>query len=120
MTQILIVDDSRFSQRITSNLVDKFLDNVEFFFANDGQEGFDKYKTIKPDYVFVDLLMPKIKGQDLVKLIKEFDPDAKIVVISADVQMSVREEMEKEGILSFVNKPLNEQKTKQLCDLIKG
>ncbi|WKB37232.1 response regulator [Terrilactibacillus sp. S3-3] len=66
------------------------------------------------------MLMPKIKGQELVKLIKEFDHDAKIVVISADVQTSVREEMEKEGILTFVNKPLNETKTRQLCDLIRN
>ena len=57
--KILIVDDSTFSRKILGNLVAKYLGDVEIYFAKDGQEGLEKYKSIKPDYAFVDLLMPK-------------------------------------------------------------
>lgn len=116
---LLIVDDSSFSQRVTYNLLKKNLEDVEFYFANDGQEGLEAYKKIKPEYSFIDLLMPKLNGQELIKLIKEYDSEAKIIVVSADVQKTVREEVESLDILSFINKPFNEEKAKMVSDLIR-
>lgn len=118
--KILIVDDSNFSQKITSNILKKYIENADIHFANDGQEGFDKYKDIKPDYIFVDLLMPKMNGHEMVKLVKEYDNAAKIFIISADVQKSIKEEMEKCGIISFINKPIDEEKAKFISDMIRN
>ena len=119
MIKVLIVDDSIFSQKITANLINKHLENIEVFFAGDGQEGFLKYKEINPDYVLLDLLMPKISGKELIEMIKEFDKAAKIFVISADVQKNVREEIEAYNIISFINKPLNDEKVQDICNIIK-
>lgn len=119
MIKILIVDDSNFSQKINANLLKKFLDNVELYFANDGQEGLLKYKEIQPDYTFLDLLMPKLNGNELTRLIKEYDNAAKVVVISADVQKNVREELETYNIISFINKPFSEEKARLICERIK-
>lgn len=119
MLKILIVDDSNFSQKVTANLLKKHLVNIEVFFAGDGEEGFLKYKEIKPDYIFVDLLMPKINGKDLIQLLRAYDKDVKIVVISADVQKNVREEIEAYNVLSFINKPFNDEKAETICKMIK-
>lgn len=114
--KILIVDDSSFSQKMISFLMKKFLKGAEFFFANDGQEGIDKYKEINPDYILMDLLMPVLNGKELVKLIKEYDANAKIIVISADVQKNVKQEVESLGIVSFINKPFNQKKAEAMCN----
>lgn len=119
MTKILIVDDSNFSQKINSNLLKKYIEDVQIFFADDGKEGFKKYTEINPDYVFVDLLMPKINGKDLIALIREYDADAKIAIVSADVQKAVKEEVEAFNIMAFINKPFNEEKAQYICDMIK-
>lgn len=118
MLKILIVDDSIFSQKTTANLIKKFLKDVEISFASDGKEGFIKYKNIKPDYTFIDLLMPGINGQDLLKLIKEFNKNAKIFVVSADIQKGIREEIEAYDVVAFINKPFNAEKAKLVCELI--
>lgn len=118
--KILIVDDSKFSQLIAEKLIKKLYENVEFIFASNGQEGFEKYKEYNPDYSFIDLLMPIINGQELVKLIKEYDKLAKIFILSADVQKNVRYEMETYGIMGFINKPFDEEKAKQIFDIIEG
>lgn len=120
MIKILIVDDSNFSQRITANLIKKFLDNIDIYFANDGQEGLEAYKRTNPDYVFVDLLMPNMSGKEMIELIKKFRADAKIIVASADVQKSVKEDVESLGIISFINKPFNEEKAKIVCHMIRN
>ncbi|WP_446899690.1 response regulator [Clostridium sp. LBM24168] len=120
MIKILIVDDSIFSQKITSNLIKKFMNNVELFFACDGIEGFKLYRKIMPDYVFLDLLMPNLNGRELIKLIKEYNNSARIIVISADVQKNVKEEIKNYNIVSFINKPFNEEKAKDICNIIKN
>lgn len=118
--KILIVDDSKFSQIVTSNLIKNLFDNIEIIIANDGEEGFEKYKEHNPEYVILDLLMPKINGKELVKIIKEYNKDAKLFVVSADVQKNVKEEMLSYGVIEFFNKPFNEEKAKVLYDIIKG
>lgn len=119
MQKLLVVDDSVFSQKVTANLLKKYLGDVEIYFANDGEEGLVQYKSIKPDYTFLDLLMPRLNGRELTKLIKEYDSKAKIFVISADVQKSVREEMENSDILAYINKPFNDEKAKLVLDKIR-
>lgn len=118
--KILIVDDSKFSQIVTSNFIKDFFEDIEIILASDGEEGFNKYKEIRPDYVFIDLLMPNVNGKELIKLIKGYDKNSKILVISADVQKSVKEDIEAYGIMKFINKPFNEEKAKLVYEIIKG
>lgn len=120
MIKILIVDDSVFSQKTIANLIKKILGgSVEIYYAKDGKDGFKKYKDIKPDYTFLDLLMPELNGQQLLKLIKELDNEAKVFIVSADVQKSVRTEIEEHDVLAFINKPFNEEKAQLVCDMIR-
>lgn len=119
MTKILIVDDSVFSQKTIANLMHKNLDQVEIYFASDGQEGFIKYCELKPDYIFLDLLMPKINGLELIKLIKEYYSEAKIIVLSADVQKNIRDEIEACDVMMFINKPFSQEKAQLICDMIR-
>jgi two-component system chemotaxis response regulator CheY len=119
MIRILIVDDSVFSQNITANILRKYVDQSDIYFAADGWEGFKKFKELKPDYIFVDLLMPGLDGQSLIKLIRECDSSANIVVVTADVQNHVREEIEKLHIMTFINKPFTDEKARIICNIMK-
>ena len=117
--KFLIVDDSNFAQIVMSNLLEEIFMDVDITMANNGMEGFEKYKETKPDYVFIDLLMPRLNGMELIKMIKEYDKSAKIFVVTADVQKSIREEIEVLDIKAFINKPFNEEKAKCVFDIIK-
>ncbi|MCO7175341.1 response regulator [Sporolactobacillus kofuensis] len=118
MTKVLIVDDSKFSQKITYSFLNQYLEDIEFVFAGDGEEGLHKFNEAKPDYMIVDLLMPKLRGQDLIEKVKQIDREAKVIVLSADVQNRVREVVEKMGVLSFINKPLDEKKAREIANII--
>ncbi|MDF2910700.1 MAG: response regulator [Sporolactobacillus laevolacticus] len=118
VTKVLIVDDSKFSQKITYSFLNQYLEDAEFEFASDGEEGLNKFTEDKPDYMIVDLLMPKLRGQDLIEKAKQVDREANVIVLSADVQNRVREIVEKMGVLSFINKPLDDKKAKKICDML--
>lgn len=64
--------------------------------------------------------MPKLNGEGLIKLINEYNSNAKIIVVSADVQKSIKEDMNKYGIMSFINKPFTEEKAKYICEIIRN
>lgn len=119
MIKILIVDDSLFSQKTTAMFLKKYLSDITVLFANNGEEGLLKYQELKPDYVFADLLMPKIDGKELILRIKKQDSNAKIFVVSADVQKNVKNEIDSYDIMGFVNKPFSDEKAQSICQMIK-
>ncbi|MEC1177805.1 response regulator [Metasolibacillus meyeri] len=118
--KILVVDDSAFSQKITIKTLKTIYPNAIYETADDGVECIEKYGTFLPDLVFMDLLMPNMTGQEaIVQLIDKF-PNARIIVLSADVQVTVREEALAAGALTFINKPINVDKLGEIKQLIEG
>lgn len=51
--------------------------------CNNGEEAVNKYKELNPDVILMDLVMPKMDGITAIKLIKEFDDNAKILVLTS-------------------------------------
>jgi two-component system chemotaxis response regulator CheY len=121
MICVLIVDDSVFSQKVTANLLKKTMPNgdVAISFASDGEEGLKKFRALKPDYMFIDLLMPKLNGVELIRAVQK-EGGTGIIVVTADIQKCVREEIEALDVVAFVNKPLNDEKMRLLCDRMDG
>lgn len=78
---ILIVDDDVDLLENTAFMIKGMGHDV--FTAQDGDEGVSKYKDVKPNLTFMDIRMPKMDGYDAFFKIKQFDPDAKVVLITA-------------------------------------
>lgn len=58
--KILIIEDDIFFQKFYSVKLQER--KVEVEIASDGEEGLFKMKTVKPDLVLLDLIMPKLDG----------------------------------------------------------
>lgn len=114
----LVVDDSKFSLKMTTNLLRQVYKNIDIQCADNGYLGFDIYKETNPDFVLVDLLMPGISGKELIKMIFDYDKNAKILVLSADVQEKVRKEVLDLGVIGFINKPFNVEKAEKILDMV--
>jgi NarL family two-component system response regulator LiaR len=51
--------------------------------AEDGLEAVKQYNLLQPDVLLLDLLMPKKNGIEVIKTVKERDPEAKILVLTS-------------------------------------
>jgi len=106
--KVLVVDDAAFMRLAIKNVLEKngFQMVAD---AKNGREAVEKYIECKPDIVTMDITMPDMTGIEALKKIREIDPKAKIVMISAMGQ----EKMVKEAILSgaknFIVKPFKEE-----------
>jgi len=78
---ILIVDDDVDLLENTAFMIKGM--GHDIFTARDGDEGVTKYKDVKPNLTFMDVRMPKMDGYDAFFKIKQYDPNAKIILITA-------------------------------------
>jgi len=77
--------------------------------ACNGQEAVDQYRELNPDVVTLDLVMPEYDGLHALRGIKQFDPQAKVVVVSALEQRGILKEAFKAGATDFLGKPFDRQ-----------
>jgi two-component system chemotaxis response regulator CheY len=78
---ILVVDDDVDLLENTAFMIKGMGHDV--FTARDGDEGVTKYKDVKPNLTFMDIRMPKMDGYDAFFKIKQYDSDAKVILITA-------------------------------------
>ncbi|MDD3413944.1 MAG: response regulator [Lachnospiraceae bacterium] len=109
MANILIVDDSRTSRKILRNLLEAHGHTVIDEAVN-GQEGVQKFQSLKPDLVTMDITMPVIDGVEAMKMIMALNREAKVIMITAAGQKNKMIECIKEGASEFVTKPFEEKK----------
>lgn len=102
--KILIVDDAAFMRMMLKDILKKNGYNVSGE-SVDGQNAVEKYFELKPDIVTMDITMPVMDGISAVKIIKEKDKDAKIIMLSAMSQASMVLDSLKAGACDFVVKP---------------
>jgi two-component system chemotaxis response regulator CheY len=101
---VLVVDDAAFMRLAIKNVLEKNGFKV-IADAKNGQEGFEKYVEFRPDIVTMDITMPDMTGIESLKKIREVDPNAKVVMISAMGQERMVKEAILSGAKSFIVKP---------------
>ena len=107
--RILIVDDAQFMRHILKKVL------VEAGFevvgeATNGEEAVALYQTLKPDLVTLDVVMPKLNGLEALHQIREADPNAKVVMVSAIDQRDSLLEAIRAGALDYIVKPFDGQR----------
>ena len=107
MKRVMVVDDAMFMRASLKMMLEKNGYEVAAE-AENGAIAVQKYKEIKPDFVTMDITMPEMDGIQALKLIKQFDADAKIVIVSAMGQEPVVKEAIISGAKSFIVKPFKE------------
>ena len=119
--KILVTDDSKMARKmVIKTLTENIEGDLEIFEAQNGQEALDLYKELSPKIVFLDLTMPIMDGFTALEKIKEFDKNAKVVVISADIQKLSMDRVLQLGAFNFVKKPIESSKMKQIFEKLNG
>jgi len=104
--RILVVDDSSLARRRARGILEA--GGYEVIEAEDGMVALERYFIEKPDLVMLDLVMKGMYGLDVLARLREMDPAARVVVVSADVQTSSHEMAAEGGAAGFLIKPLDE------------
>ena len=82
--------------------------------GRNGKEAEELYQKHRPDIVFMDIEMPEYNGLYGLKKIKEYDPNAAVVLVSGSV--NVEEKIEEYGATAVLPKPFNMSKIKEMIN----
>ena len=103
--KVLIVDDSALTRRSLRQILETA--GCEVAEAENGLDALERYFLDKPDVVMLDLVMRGMYGLEVLQKLRELDPQARIVVVSADIQTSSQDLAGEAGATAFINKPFD-------------
>ena len=81
--------------------------------AKDGSEGVTRYRELRPDLVTMDIVMPLMDGVEALRAVKQFDPQARVVMVSAVDQREKLMECVRLGAIDFIVKPFDKASLKK-------
>lgn len=84
--------------------------------AGDGAEGVALYDQLRPDLVTMDLVMPNMGGIEALQKIRELDPSARVVVITAVDQKQSLMDSIRHGAVDFIVKPFDRDRVISLLN----
>ncbi len=107
---ILIVDDNEVNLELISLLIEQYAEekniDINLLTANNGQEAVDLCSSQAMDIIFMDLMMPKMNGNEATKIIKTKYPKTMIIVISSFGDEAKQKEMLRNGAEDYMTKPV--------------
>ena len=105
MARILVVDDEPSAvELLTEFLTAK---NHTVISASNGEEALQKVKEERPHLIFLDVLMPKMSGLDVLKKIREIDKEVGVIMVTAVHEEEIGRQALKLGAFDFITKPID-------------
>jgi CheY-like chemotaxis protein len=105
--KILVVDDSGLARRMLRQLLEQLGYAVEE--AADGVEALERYVLNRHDLVLLDMVMHGMYGLEVLTRFRELNPQLPVIIATADIQKSTRDQVRAAGAAAMVNKPVQRE-----------
>ena len=102
--RVVIVDDNEDIVSVFSDILEIGGFNVVGVGYN-GKDAVSLYTKYKPDFIFLDVMMPIMNGIQALKEIKEKNPKANVIIVTADNGTDVIQELERLNATAIIIKP---------------
>ena len=119
MAKILLVDDAAFMRKVSKDALSKAGYN-DLYEAVDGADAVEKYNSLKPDLVLMDITMPNMDGLEALKAIRAADANANVVMCSAMGQETMVIDAIRSGAKDFIVKPFKIERVLKTVTSIVG
>lgn len=111
--KLLVVDDSPQHCELVKRNLKSFYD-IEIAFG--GEEAISQIYNFEPAVTLLDIKMPRLTGDELVKMIKAWKPEIQVIMVSANITPEVKDECMKYGAFDCINKPFDYQHLKKIIE----
>jgi two-component system chemotaxis response regulator CheY len=114
--KILIVDDSGLARRTVRQLLEELGHTVEE--AADGAQALERYVINRHDVVILDMVMHGMYGLEVLVKFRELNPRLPVIIATADIQKSTREQVKAAGAAAMINKPLKKDEVTEVLQTV--
>jgi PAS domain S-box-containing protein len=107
MFKLLLIDDEEAILRVLS--ISLKSDGYDVVTAYSGEKGLDVFRRESPDIVLTDIKMPGMGGIEVLKRVKDLDPDTEVIIITGHGDMHSAIKALQLGASDFINKPVRDE-----------
>jgi twitching motility two-component system response regulator PilH len=118
MAQVLIVDDSPTEAHVLKGMLEK--NGFEVETADNGTEGIERAKALKPDLILMDVVMPGLNGFQATRQLTK-DPETSeipVIIVTTKDQETDRVWGLRQGAKDFLSKPISEKTLMEKISLV--
>ena len=115
---VLIIEDETTLSKNMKVYLDRF--EYEVHTAATGEEGIQKFESVKPDVVLLDIRLPGMTGLEVLFQIRKLDSQVKVIMITAHGNVQTAVEAMKSGAYDYLSKPMVLAELKILLDKAVG
>lgn len=109
---ILIVEDDLTLSHQLQEYLEMFFHDI--YLAQNGSEGYEKYKTHRPNIIITDINMPLDNGIEMIQKIRAKESETQIIVISAYTKTDYFLELIKYNLVGYLVKPIKSQELENI------
>jgi len=109
----VVVDDDRATVQIFIDVL-RMMDLEVLASGSNGKDAVRLYKKYSPNIIFIDIMMPEYDGFYALEEIRKFNPQAKVVAVTADLTDETATKLEKLNISAVIYKPYDRQDIKKV------
>jgi two-component system chemotaxis response regulator CheY len=114
--KILVVDDSGLARRLIRKLLEELGYQAED--VSDGEQALERCVLERFDAVILDLLMHGMYGAEVLQKLKELNPALPVVIATADIQRTTREQVKELGAAAMINKPVTKEQLEEVLRIV--
>ena len=104
MTKVIVVDDDRDTVEVFTEYLG--IKGIEVLGkGHNGKEAVELYKEHKPEIVLLDVMMPEFDGFYGLQNIRKINPDAKVIMVTADMTTDTEKKLEELKASAVLYKP---------------
>jgi DNA-binding NtrC family response regulator len=105
--RILLIDDEEANVRLLAMSLKS--DGYEVFMTHNGEQGLKIFREKGPEIVITDIKMPGMDGLEVLKKIKEIDPETEVIIITGHGDADSTTTALEYGASDFINKPVKNE-----------
>ena len=105
---VLIIDDDNWNYRIISRYLAKY--NIKTEFSDKGYSGLATAVNKSPDIIFLDIILPDVRGTTILKILKMINitKNIPVMILSGNIDIDTIRLAKKYGATEFISKPYKE------------
>jgi len=107
MKKLLVIDDEASTRELLKLSLES--DGYTVFVAEDGPKGLEIFARENPPVVLTDIKMPGMDGIEVLKRVKEQNPDSEVIVITGHGEMNLAIQALQLEASDFINKPISDE-----------
>jgi two-component system response regulator HydG len=107
MPKVLLIDNEESIRKIFSIVLKK--QGYHVLIAESGRKGLELFKQQIPPIVLIDIKMPGMDGIEVLKRVKEMNPETEVIIITGHGDMDLAISALKLGASDFLTKPISDE-----------